>query len=359
MSSTSPVLFHEVAGPIGTLGVITLNTPHTYQATGLASTRLLYQQLQAWQQATHIQAVCVYSPLEHAFCAGGDLRALYEGDLQYAEETFWDAYRLIDLLARYPKPTIALTQGYTMGGGVGLSIYMQHRVAAPNLQWAMPETGIGFFPDIGASYFLSATPKQIGRYLGLTGTVLSAPDAKHCGFIDYIVPFIDFPKLITRIAQSDYQQETIRKLIASLTQPTQPSPLSTRVDQIAAHFHAIPIAAICQSLETDSSQWAKHTRAQLATRSPLSLSITSELLQLGHPISLRDALSQEYQLAGYLYEKGDFKEGIRAQIIDKDTSPKWLHDSLYAVDPCLVTQAFRVTRPALSFGVSDRCITSR
>jgi len=353
-SSPSPILFHEVAGPTGSLGVITLNTPEKYQATRLAMTHLLYQQLQTWKQASHIQAICIHSPLEKAFCAGGDLRALYEGDMRYAEETFWDEYRLVEVLAHYPKPTIAFTQGYTMGGGVGLSVYMQYRIAAPTLQWAMPETGIGFFPDVGASYFLPAAPKQIGRYLGLTGTIIGARDAQHCGFIDYIVPFIAFPTLIERIANSDYQRETLDKLIRDYTQTTEPSYLSAQADQIAAHFHFKSIQDIDQSLQTDSSEWAQHTRAQLATRAPLSLGITARLLQTPHPLSLLAALTQEYQLACYLFEKGDFTEGIRAQIIDKDKSPRWLHETLYSVDDSTVTEAFCITRPALTFGVSDR-----
>jgi enoyl-CoA hydratase len=358
-SSTSPILFHEVAGPTGSLGVITLNTPHNYQATRLAMTRLLYQQLQTWKHATHIQAIAIYSPLEKAFCVGGDLRALYEGDRRYAEETFCDEYRLIAALAHYPKPTIAFTQGYTMGGGVGLSIHMQYRIAAPTIQWAMPETRIGFFPDVSASYFLPAVPKHIGRYLGLTGTILGARDAQHCGFIDYIVPFIAFPTLLERIAHSDYQHKTMDKLIRDYTQTTEPSNLSTQADHIATHFHFASMQDISRSLQTDASEWAQRTRTQLAKRSPLSLCITAELLQPQYPLSLHRALAREYQLACYLYEKGDFIEGIRAQIIDKDKAPRWQHETLDEVSQEQIAEAFDTTRPMLTFGELDSFTTTQ
>lgn len=353
-----PILFET----LGTqLGLITLNRPQALNALTLSMTLQIHQQLLAWARDPAIQAVLIQAVPGRAFCAGGDIRSLYragkQGDFETSREFFRAEYRLNHLIHHYPKPYIALLNGITMGGGVGISIYGSHRVATEHFSFAMPEVGIGFFPDIGASYFLSRCPQHVGYYLALTGNQINCEDARWATLIDHTLSSHTLPQLIHELAETPLNSSTatttITRILQSYHQPVAAGKLTQHAKEIAATFLPDSVEQIVQRLAHQDSPWSKATLQTLLTRSPLSLKVALKSLQAGTTLSLDDCLRMEYQLAcNFLLDNADFYEGIRAAVIDKDRQPRWQSASLADVDASTVNRYFQHHQPILEFAVA-------
>jgi enoyl-CoA hydratase len=324
------ILFSETQNGIGQ---ITLNRPQALNALNLEMICAIDAQLVQWADAEHIKTVVIRSSNNRAFCAGGDIRKLYtrahqKQTRQEAYTFFQNEYRLNNRIAHYPKPYIALMDGLTMGGGVGISIHGSLRVATENLIFAMPETGIGFFPDIGASYFLSRCPGYTGMYLALTGARLTAADTIELGLADILVPSHKLDSLVDTIAKTN----SITTAIAPWNIPaTEKAPIHEYRQEIDRCFSADTVEEILTRLNEQNTDWHQETIRTLHQKSPTSLKVTLRQLQKGRQLDLCACLQMEYGLAIQFLENPDFYEGIRAMVIDKDRSPHWSPNTLELV----------------------------
>ncbi len=317
------VLFHTQ----GALGIITLNRPKALNALTQAMCQAISTELARFEQDPTIAAVVIVGEGERAFCAGGDIRYLYQchqqQQIEQADSFIFHEYHMNRYIANYSKPYISLIHGLTMGGGVGVSVYAKRRYASDNVVWAMPETAIGLFPDVGASYFLSRLG-AIGMYLGLTGTKLNALQLKTLGLVDAVIPHAYFPSLLSTLCELNLSEEPLACLDTVMRdlETTQTADLPER-KLIETCFDQDSVEAIMQTLLDDGSVFATDTLAHLQKRSPTSLKITFEALRRGAHLNLSDALAQEYRLAYRCLRGHDLFEGIRAAVIDKDGQAKW------------------------------------
>ncbi len=335
---THSVLFHERQH----LGEIILNRPEAYNALSHDMILAITKQLHAWAQANSIQAVLIHTANEKAFCAGGDIKEIYKKgktNLASAIQFFADEYTLNALIAHYPKPYIALLNGLTMGGGVGISVYASHRVSTERYLFAMPETGIGFFPDVGGSFFLSRCKENAGIYLGLTGARLQAADAFALHLTDYVVQ-ADTVSLIKQqlFSLPYYTHENIHAALLPFhhTPPHHNLPLAT----IERCFGEPTMEAVLARLLSEKSAWATATHQTLQTKSPLSLKVTLAQLQRGPSLDLTACLAMERGLTQHFLQGHDFYEGIRAAVLDKDQQPQWQPPTLKAVSAAQVAAYF-------------------
>jgi enoyl-CoA hydratase len=310
------------------LGVIMLNRPKAYNALNRDMFTALYEKLIAWENDSSIKAVLVRSCTEKAFCAGGDLRSIYENQgrpLQPIRDYFKLEYETNKTIFHYKKPYIALTNSVTMGGGVGISVNASHCVAAENLRWAMPETNIGFFPDTGATYYLSRMPYFMGTYLALTGISIDVTDALHLKLVKHCIPFEKFDALENALIAAIFDEDDFATVTSVLNQfAYQPrNPNQFPIEKISACFCFETIEEIMMALESDNSAWAQEVLSLLLTRSPTSLKVALHQLQLAKTKSFSDIIAMDFHIACAMLDHADFYEGIRAAIIDKDKNPHW------------------------------------
>jgi len=335
-------------GHEGGLATVLLNRPHALNAFTLDMYRRFDPILRAWAGDPGVSAVLIRGAGERAFCAGGDVRAIYEagrgisGDRSLTSVFFREEYELIRRIHRYPKPYVAIVDGITMGGGAGVSVNGAFRVATERTMLAMPETGIGLFPDVGATRFLNLCPGRIGRYLGLTGARASPADALYCGFATHFVPRERLADLVAALADSD----RIDKALAGFAADPGPPPIGKLQPAIDRCFAAGTVEEILDALEREAAgggpdaEWAGKTRSGLLTKSPTSLKITLRQLITGRDYEIEDALALEYQLTQHVMAGHDFYEGVRAVLVDKDQQPRWEPPALAAVDEAAVDSYF-------------------
>ena len=324
----------------GGLAVVTLNRPKALNTLTLDMYRRLDPDLVVWSTDPTVHAVLIRGAGERAFCAGGDVRAIYEagrGKTQgLTADFFREEYCLIERVYRFPKPYIALLAGITMGGGAGVSIHGSHRVATERFLFAMPETAIGLFPDIGATTFLNRCPGKIGRYLGLTGARIKAADALFCGLVTHYVPNERLAALTDALAglawRDGAERRQVDELLADFVQPAGAAPLAELRPAIDRCFAPDTIEGIIAALETESGDWARAALASLAKASPTSLKITLRQLQIGVRFDVAQALQLEYRMTQHIMQRHDFFEGVRAVLVDKDQAPKWRPANLAAVN---------------------------
>ena len=327
-------------GRRGGAATVLLNRPHALNAFTLGMYRRLDPQLRTWADDPSVHAVLIEGAGERAFCAGGDVRAVYEagkgiaGDRDFTSVFFAEEYRIIRFIHQFPKPYIAIIDGITMGGGAGVSVNGAYRVATERTMFAMPETGIGLFPDVGATRFLNRCPGRIGRYLGLTGVRLGAADALYCGFATHFAASGQGPALTAALADLGWEAgkepaQAARVLDRFAADPG-PAPLKARQKAIDRCFAGDTVEAILDALaqETEDRDWAAETRAILLTKSPSSLRITLRQLTIGRDFDLEEALRLEYRLTQHVMAGHDFYEGVRAALVDKDQKPHWRPASL-------------------------------
>ncbi|MEG4314437.1 enoyl-CoA hydratase/isomerase family protein [Pseudomonas sp. FIP_A4] len=347
MSETERPVLAAVRNHIGHL---TLNRPAGLNAVNLEMVRLLDQQLRAWAVDPAIHAVVLRANGEKAFCAGGDIRSLYDsfkrGDTEH-ETFFEEEYALDQYIHAYPKPLLALMDGFVLGGGMGLVQGAALRVITERVRMGMPEVGIGYFPDVGGSYFLSRLPGELGTYMGVTGLPIRAADALHAGLADWCISheqIAELDRCLDHMSWSIHAQEALRTLVATLGTNRLPgSELKALHQAIDEHFGQHDVAAIRASLAAETrsefSDWAEETLKVLDSRSPLAMCVTREMLRRGRNLPLAECFALELHLDRQWFAQGDIMEGVRALIIDKDKSPRWNPPTLAEVTPERV-QAF-------------------
>lgn len=333
------------------VGYLTLNRPAGLNAVTLEMVRMLHRQLQAWADDQNVVAVVLRGAGEKAFCAGGDIRSLYDsyksGDSLH-REFFEEEYALDQYIHAYTKPLVALMNGFVLGGGMGLVQGASLRVISERTRMGMPEVGIGYFPDVGGSYFLSRLPNNLGIYMGLTGNHVSSADALYAGLADYSIPYERFTELEQCLDQQDWSTpalQTLTNLLVSMGCTELPDPpFAALAAAIEQHFAHDSVAAIRRSLAEEARSeyrdWAAETLRVIDNRSPLSLSVTLEMFRRGRTLSLADCFAMELKLDRQWFDGGDIIEGVRALIVDKDKNPRWNPPSLEQVTPERVAAFF-------------------
>lgn len=322
----------------GRAGRILLNRPAALNALDLEMIRSFTRALEQFRDDPHVHVVVVEGAGDRAFCAGGDIRALRDnqlrGDRVPVEAFFSEEYALNRMIAAYPKPYAALIDGICMGGGIGVSVHGAYRVATEHAMFAMPETAIGFFPDIGATYFLPRLPGRIGIYLGLTGARVRGADAVHAGFATHYTPRDRLPALSQALAQDG------ATALALFAAPLPAFSFAGQRDAIDRCFGADTVPEIVRRLEAEGSEWAQQALGQLRGVSPTALCFTLEALRRGADLTLPQALDAEFLLTRTTMAYPDFAEGVRAMVVDKDRKPRWQPEQIEQVDPRVIAAMF-------------------
>ncbi|WP_327361048.1 enoyl-CoA hydratase/isomerase family protein [Streptomyces sp. NBC_01296] len=323
----------------GHTGVITLNRPRALNALTHPMALRITEALDAWEQDPAVAQVLLRGAGERGLCAGGDIRAIHDdakagGD---ASEGFWrDEYRLNARIARYPKPYVALMDGIVMGGGVGLSAHGGVRVVTERSRIAMPETGIGFVPDVGGTHLLAAAPGELGTHLALTGAAVGAADALLCGLADHFVPAARLPELTAALAGAPAEEVLPRH-----TERPAPGELAEQRAWIDRCYAADTVEEIVERLLAEGDPAAKETAETILAKSPTSLKVTLAALRRARGLgSLERVLEQEFRVSCHALRAPDLVEGIRAQVVDKDRSPRWSPPALADVSGADVERFF-------------------
>jgi enoyl-CoA hydratase len=334
----------------GALGIITLTRPKALNALTLGMIRVMNPLLRRWEKDASIGAVLVRGEGDRAFCAGGDVRAVYdsgmaqrrgEGDGAITRDFFREEYILNRLIKRYSKPYVALIDGITMGGGVGLSVHGTYRVATERTMLAMPETGIGLFPDVGGSYFLPRIGGEKGVFLALSGTRVHAADLLHLKIATHHVPAEKLDDVVAAVAKvADQGEAAVGAAIAGLSTPTGEPTLPAQAAAIARCFAGHTVEAVLEALTKEGSDWSAGLLKTLAGMSPTSMKITLRQMREGAKLDFDACMQMEYRMTQGCMAGHDFFEGIRAQLVDKDRNPKWNPATLAEVTEAEVARHF-------------------
>lgn len=321
-------------------GIITLDRQKALNAINLDMVKAIYSVLKVFEPTKSL--VIIKGAGEKAFCAGGDVRAVVEGSLEDGKSFFREEYKMNELIGSFRKPYIAIIDGITMGGGVGLSVHGKYRVATERTMFAMPETAIGLFPDVGGSYFLPRLNGKLGLYLGLTGFRLKGRDVQKAGVATHYIESSKLDELETELVgcQSDLAVSKILYKYSSLFKDTTEFVLAPNIEKINKCFAGNTVEEIFKNLENDGSAWATKTLDTMKKMSPTSMKVTQKQLELGVHMTLRECLQMEFRMAAHSCIKSDFKEGVRALLIDKDQNPKWEAESIEKVSEERVASFF-------------------
>lgn len=308
----------------GRVGRITLNRPQALHALTQAMCQAMTDALLAWRDDPAVALVLFDHSGERGFCAGGDIRMLAEsgaGDGKAAREFFFVEYRLNHLLFDYPKPVVVIMDGVTMGGGVGLAMPAQYRVATERTTFAMPETGIGLFPDVGGGWFLPRMPGHIGVWLALTGARIKAAD---CELTGVATDFVESAKIADLKAAIIADPANLEGLLTEYEGDAGRPPLAQHQDEIEKIFGADTLEEIIDRLEAAGTEWATEQLKVMATKSPQTMKVALRQLRLGGKMeSFAENMTMEYRIGARVVQRHDFIEGVRAVIVDKDHAPKW------------------------------------
>lgn len=322
----------------GGIGILTLDRPRALNALNNGMARTISAALARWHADPAIRAVLIEAVPGRAFCAGGDIRAVVETarerGVAAAIPFFFDEYRMNWRISQLGKPYVALLDGITMGGGVGLSVHGTHRVATENTLFAMPETGIGFFPDVGGGYFLPRLPARAGYYLGLTGARLDGAAATRLGIATHYVPSASLGELKAALLAGQGIEAALLELAV------EPPSGGLDLEATARHFAAGELGPVLASLAADESAFARETLAVLREKSPMSVAVTMAQLRRGAGLDLASCLAMEYRMVHHFLEESDFAEGVRALLVDKDRAPRWRHAAIEAVPEAVVEACF-------------------
>jgi enoyl-CoA hydratase len=313
----------------GAAGIIRLNRPKAINAVTLEMFRDVDKALDAFEVDPDVVVIVLEGAGERGLCAGGDIRALYEnskvkGDLG---KILWrEEYILNARIAKFPKPYVAFMDGIVMGGGVGLSAHSSHRIVTERTKLAMPEVGLGFFPDVGGTFLLSHAPGEIGTYFGLTGHTMNGPDAIYARFADAVVPSSKLAILREALIEvrPGTTSDQVKALIDGFATGETAGPVAAMQGKIDAWFAHDRMQDIVASLQRDGSELAQSTLKTLNEKSPRGMVVALKLLRLARTASsLEQCLVREYRAALEVFKSDDFREGVRAAVIDKDRNPKW------------------------------------
>jgi len=330
----------------GAAGIIRLNRPKAINAMTLEMSEGIDRALDQFEADQAVAVVVLEGAGERGLCAGGDIRGLYEsscagGDLG---ARFWrQEYIMNARIGRYPKPYVAFMDGLVMGGGVGLSGHSSNRIVTERTKLAMPEVGLGFFPDVGGTWLLSRSPGEIGTYFGLTGQTMNGPDAIHARFADAVVPSAKWPELreaLTKVRPGATSGE-IGTLIDGFATGETAGPVAAKEAQIDKWFAHDRMEDIVAALKQDGSELAQATLKTLGEKSPRGMVVTLKLLRLARKArTLEECLVREYRAALEVFRSDDFREGVRAAVIDKDRNPKWSPPRIEDVTPAMIAPYF-------------------
>ncbi len=323
----------------GVCGVITLNRPESLNALTLGMVRAIVPHLTAWATDERIAHILIKGAGEKGFCAGGDIRALYDwGKVGAPEMTgFYRAeYGLNRMIKRFPKPYIALMDGITMGGGVGVSVHGAYRLVTDRTLFAMPETGIGLLPDVGGTYFLPRLPGKIGTYLALTGARLKAADCLYSGIATHYLPQQNSAALM----QALYETDDAAAAISAHCAPALPAPLADICDMIDTLFAGETVQDILSALKKHDSPWAQQQYDIIRAKSPTSCAVALRQMRDGAKADFEACMRMEMRAVSRIMQGHDFYEGVRAVIIDKDNRPTWQPAAFDAVTPDMVDAIF-------------------
>lgn len=330
----------------GAAGIIRLNRPKAINALTLEMTREIVAALDEFEADPGVSLVLLEGAGERGLCAGGDIRGLYEsakagGDLG---PVFWrEEYILNARIPEFPKPYVAYMDGLVMGGGVGLSAHGAHRIVTDKTKMAMPEVGLGFFPDVGGTWLLSRAPGEIGTYFALTGHTMTGADAVYAGAADVLIASRNWPALRDALTNAPLRatNDGVRAIVAQYAVADIQAPVAAHREQIDRAFAHDTMEEIVAALKQDGSEFALATLKALSEKSPTALKVTLELLRRArNSKSLKESLVREYNSALAVFTSAEFVEGVRAAIIDKDRNPKWSPSRIEDVTPDIVEKYF-------------------
>jgi enoyl-CoA hydratase len=347
MTATAAVAEGDlIARREGSAGIVRLNRPKAINAVTLEMFRDVDKALDQFEADPDVAVIVLEGAGERGLCAGGDIRALWEsskvkGDLG---KILWrEEYILNARIAKLAKPYVAFMDGIVMGGGVGLSAHSAHRVVTEKTKLAMPEVGLGFFPDVGGTWLLSHSPGEIGTYFGLTGQTMNGPDAIYARFADAVVPSAKLAALreaLTKVRTGATSAE-IKILIEGFATGETAGPVAAMQSKIDGWFGYDRMEDVIAALKRDGSELAQSTLKTLGEKSPRGMVVTLKLLRLARASSsLEECLVREYRAALEVFASDDFREGVRAAVIDKDRSPKWSPPRIEDVTPEMVAPYF-------------------
>lgn len=317
----------------GNVGRIRLNRPKAIHALTRAMCDAMSEVLLAWRDDPSIQVVVIDHAEGRGFCAGGDVVMLARSgaeDASDAKKFFFSEYRLNHLLFTYPKPTVAIMDGITMGGGVGISLPCEYRIATEATRLAMPETGIGLFPDVGGGWYLSRLPGRVGQFMALTGARLDASECFYLGIATNYIEQSSLEELHDRILKAPGR---LKGTLGSMATTPPDAKIEANLAAITRLFASDRLEDTLAALDADESEWAHSELATIQTKSPLSCKVSLRLLAEGaNRASFADEMRAEYALAGRVVRTHDFREGVRALLIAKDNNPQWDPPTPEAVD---------------------------
>lgn len=328
----------------GRLGLLTLNRPRAMNALNHEMVLVITTTLRDWLADPQVEAVLVRGAGDRGLCAGGDIVSIHRDAVTGGRgtETFWfDEYHLNALIASYPKPYIALMDGIVLGGGVGVSAHGSHRVVTERTRIGMPETGIGFVPDVGGTWLLSRAPGELGTYMAMTASLVDAGDAIELGLADHFV-VSEHLAVLTELLEV----MPVSDALAEVVQPPPASQLDKRRGWIDEAFAADDVAGVLGALLHHEEPDARAAGAAVSVKSPTALAVTLRALREARGMgTLEQALAQELRIATRMLGSHDFPEGIRAQVIDKDRSPRWSPPTIADLDPAEIQAYFTTTTP--------------
>lgn len=334
---------HEEKAGSYLVGILTLNHPKALNALNLEMLKKIKAQLRQWAAQPEVAMVVIHSALDRAFCAGGDVKAIVQSSLKdqasSGEHYFAEEYTTDFLIHQFSKPILAWGHGIVMGGGLGLMNGASHRVVTNHTIMAMPEISIGFFPDVGASYFLSRVPERLGLFAAITGARLSGADALYMGLADYFFPATSKDHIVRGLAglpwsdQESENHQLLTQYLSALTEQRDESRIeefSGEIDAWLESEDAVEVDMALRSAEVDDD-WLKQTLSIYKKGSPLSIAVIHEQIRRGSNLSLEQAFAMELEMAKVFSHKPDFHEGVRAVLIDKDQKPQWSKASVSEV----------------------------
>jgi enoyl-CoA hydratase len=331
----------------GAAGRITLNRPKALNALTLDMVHSFATVLDDWTGDDSVRVVIIDGAGTRGLCAGGDVRALNDSGLRGdgMAETFWrDEYRLNAAIGRYPKPVVAVMDGIVMGGGVGISAHASCRIVTGKTMIAMPEVGIGLLPDVGGTWLLSRAPGETGTYLALTGTRIAAADAIHCGLADHFVQSERLGDLAKALVEADYSddpKQEVEAIVKSFASEPGPAPLAAKAAVIDAMFCHDTVEQCLETARSSGDDWSIKVASEIEAKSPTSLKVTLAALRHARTLgSLEDCLNMEFRIINRMFHGPDFREGVRAALIDKDQSPRWRPANLSEVTEAAVSAHF-------------------
>ncbi|MEG3180439.1 enoyl-CoA hydratase/isomerase family protein [Sphingomonas sp. LT1P40] len=325
----------------GKAGCIRLNRPKAIHALNTGMCVAVLTALEAWREDAAVEVVMIDHAEGRGFCAGGDIRVIAEsgaGDGSAAREFFRQEYRMNHRLFTYAKPIVAFMDGITMGGGVGISQPAKYRVATENTKFAMPETGIGLFPDVGGGWYLSRLPGRIGQYLAVTGHRIDGSECVALGLASHYLPSAVLDEAKARIA-ADPQR--VAAVLDDLSETPPEARLLAHREDIDRLLASDTLEEIVAALEADGGDWATAQRAIIATKSPQAMKVSLKLLLDGATMpTFEDEMRQEFAVASHIVQRHDFIEGVRALIVDKDNAPRWNPATIEGISDHLIDQIF-------------------